>query len=117
METANRHNRIREKRGVLKSFSDLPFCAQTNFQTIAKEVKNIDPNVKKVYVFGSYHWGFWDSESDYDIMVDKMKFSLSNKKAFREHFQKNFELEADFVPGIGNNPKMKRNTTLIEIPV
>jgi predicted nucleotidyltransferase len=65
-------------RGKLISFTDLPIEKQEVFKNIKKsinEVINVD-----VYVFGSYNHGYWDEESDYDVMIFNQDYvDLSDK--------------------------------------
>jgi predicted nucleotidyltransferase len=60
-------NRERFMRGKLNSFSDLPLEKQTIFKNIKQSInKYLDVDV---YVFGSYNHGYWDEESDYDVII------------------------------------------------
>jgi predicted nucleotidyltransferase len=65
-------------RGKLINFTDLPIEKQEIFKKIKKsinEVINVD-----VYIFGSYNHGYWDEESDYDVMIfSKDYVDLSDK--------------------------------------
>lgn len=63
--------RQRIKRGRLQKFEDLPLCKQINFKIIANKVKELDSTVNEVFVFGSYFWGNWDCESDYDVRINQ----------------------------------------------
>lgn len=68
-DTVKRHNRVRPNRGITESFSDLPEDVQEKFK-IAKEFANkLAPDNDKVYVFGSYLWGWYDEHSDIDIAI------------------------------------------------
>jgi predicted nucleotidyltransferase len=54
-------------RGKLEKFTDLPLETQDIFKKIKTSVNK---HLKtEVYVFGSYNHGYWDCESDYDILV------------------------------------------------
>lgn len=63
--------RERESRGQLKSFEDLPLEKQEIFKTIKNKVVEIVGGEIDVYVFGSYHHGYWDELSDYDIVTNQ----------------------------------------------
>jgi len=77
MEIINRKGRIREKREVLVDFNDLPIEHANNFIKIKEVIQEALGEKIDVYVFGSFYWGFWDSESDYDVRVD---FVFNNYK-------------------------------------
>lgn len=64
-----RHGRERVSRGILQSFNDLPLDKQGIFKIIKKEINDFNIN-HEIFVFGSYYWGFWDEESDYDVLVN-----------------------------------------------
>jgi len=61
--------RERSVRGSLTDFCQLPNHVQENFKLIKKSVENILNKKTEVYVFGSFSHGFWDEESDYDVLV------------------------------------------------
>lgn len=109
---SKRHGRERTRRGHLESFSGLPTDVQNKFKTLAKEVMTADPTVKETYVFGSYYWGFWDEESDFDIAIDKKEFTM-NKYDFKEMIIKKHGYHGDICIGIPNFPKYEK----IKIPV
>ena len=59
--------RERLKRGELINFTDLPVERQEIFKKIKKSINEIiDVNV---YVYGSHNHGYWDEQSDYDVIV------------------------------------------------
>jgi predicted nucleotidyltransferase len=60
-------SRERLKRGKLMSFTDLPVEKQEIFKNIKKSINEILDT--DVYVYGSHNHGYWDEESDYDVMV------------------------------------------------
>jgi predicted nucleotidyltransferase len=64
--------RIRNKRGSLKSFEDLPIKAQEDFKSIKKFLEISFNKPVQAYVFGSYLHGFWDEFSDYDVIINEM---------------------------------------------
>ncbi len=59
--------RERIVRGKLNNFTDLPVDKQEVFKKI-KETINEHISTE-VYVFGSYNHGYWDEQSDYDVIV------------------------------------------------
>jgi predicted nucleotidyltransferase len=59
--------RNRPVRGVLKNFYELPKIHQENFITIKHIIKKFFD--EDVYVYGSFYWGNWDDESDYDVFI------------------------------------------------
>lgn len=56
-------------RGSLTDFYQLPNEIQENFKMLKKTVEKILNKSTDVYVFGSFSHGFWDEESDYDILI------------------------------------------------
>lgn len=65
-------------RGRLTCFTDLPLEKQEVFKKIKKSINEIID--ADVYVFGSYNHGYWDEESDYDVMVFSENYvNLSDK--------------------------------------
>ena len=105
-------DRVRPRRGKLEAFSKLPFCAQTNFKMLAKEVKNIDPSIEDVYVYGSYFWGVWDKDSDYDVRINTGQFPYTQQE-FKSHIYDKYNIAADIM--ILREPK--KDKKLIKIPV
>ena len=64
-------------RGKLNNFYDLPIEKQNVFKKI-KEVINKHMDCE-VYIFGSYNHGYWDEESDYDVVVFNQNYvNISN---------------------------------------
>mgnify|MGYP003646470470 CR=1 FL=1 len=110
--TCTHKNRVRPRRGKLECFSNLPFCAQTKFKILAKEVKEIDSSIEDVYVFGSWFWGVWDKDSDYDIRINTGSFPYSQKE-FRSYVFDKYQFPADIM--ILRPPK--KDKKLIKIPV
>lgn len=54
-------------RGKLNSFSELPIEKQEIFKKIKE---HINKHIKcDVHIFGSYNHGYWDDQSDYDVIV------------------------------------------------
>lgn len=70
MEKRVYKNRERTFRGPLSSFKKLPEDKQQIFIHLANVIREILSEEAKVYVFGSFYWGFWDESSDYDVIVD-----------------------------------------------
>lgn len=70
METIVRKDRIRENKGKLHNFYDLPLIHQKNFTIIKNRLQKEFGEAINVYVFGSFYWGFWDEDSDYDVKLD-----------------------------------------------
>jgi predicted nucleotidyltransferase len=60
-------DRKRILRGTLKNFEDLPELHKHNFCLIKKTVQNFFN--ENVYVYGSFYWGHWDEQSDYDVAI------------------------------------------------
>lgn len=71
VEVIHRKGRKRKYIGLLKDFNDLDVDIQKIFKNIKREIIREMDNEVKVYVFGSYAWGFADDESDFDVRVDK----------------------------------------------
>lgn len=59
--------RERIMRGKLENFSDLPIEKQIIFKKIKESINKFLKT--EVYIFGSYNHGYWDEESDYDVVV------------------------------------------------
>ena len=111
MNTIIRHGRERTKRGILQSFDDLPVPAQETFKAIAKELHAIESSVTNVYVFGSYHWGVWDEQSDYDVRIhDDPTEALMG---FKQEFEDKYGCKVDLMWA---RPS-RHNMNLIKIPV
>jgi predicted nucleotidyltransferase len=84
METLLRKNRIRPLRGKLSSFDILPKEHQDNFLIIKKVICDILGENTNVYVFGSFYWGFWDGESDYDVLLDYVYNGFKIDERFKD---------------------------------
>jgi len=70
-ETIYYKQRLRLNRGELKDFNDLPEDVKTNFKIIKnKIIETINEDIE-VQLFGSYFHGFWDDQSDYDVIINK----------------------------------------------
>ena len=110
-ETKIKKGRIRLKRGMLTSFYDLPFCARENFKKIALEMMLLDPSIAEVFVYGSYFWGSWDKDSDYDVRINqRFSFPLGEFKAL---MLEKYKIDADVMP----HALPKKEMNLIKIPV
>jgi predicted nucleotidyltransferase len=70
MITVERKNRIREYRGELRFFDNLPLVHQNNFKLIKNKINDALKEHTDVYVFGSFFWGSWDDFSDYDVKIN-----------------------------------------------
>jgi predicted nucleotidyltransferase len=95
--TIFRKGRTRPNRGKLKSFYDLPKDVQLSFTNIKKELNILLGDDRPIYVHGSYFWGFWDAESDYDVTVDWIDFDpreIQNKLI--EKFQTEINVGHDY---------------------
>jgi predicted nucleotidyltransferase len=74
--------RERLMRGRLNSFTDLPVEKQEVFKNIKKSINEvIDVDV---YVYGSHNHGYWDEESDYDVMIFSENYVDLNDKVRTE---------------------------------
>lgn len=107
-----RKGRIRERRGTTKSFDAIPVSAQERFKILKEEVKKLTPTVDKVYVFGSFHWGWYDEHSDYDLVIPMQEVTFG-KEEFTDYIKEKHGFLADI--------QMKRRDWLeennfIEIP-
>jgi len=74
-------NTLRLNRGKLCNFDDLPDFAKNNFKLIKKELLTFSDYKKQVYVHGSFRWGFWSEDSDFDIIITE-KIDVSKFKIF-----------------------------------
>ena len=82
-----RKGRYRENRGKLKSFYDLPEYVQNNFIQIKNELQT------DTYIFGSFYWGFWDKQSDYDVFTDILiEKRLEIENTFKEKYNINVNI-------------------------
>ena len=63
--------RQRECRGSLQSFTDLPLEKQKIFSSIKAKIEEILEKHVDVYVYGSHHHGYWDNQSDYDVLISE----------------------------------------------
>ena len=63
--------RHRTYRGGLQNFTDLPLEKQKIFNNIKAKVEEILEKPTDVYVFGSHHHGYWDDQSDYDVLLSE----------------------------------------------
>jgi predicted nucleotidyltransferase len=108
METLERKGRIRVNRGKLKSFDLLPQNVQENFKVIKNILCELIGSETNVYVFGSFYWGFWDEESDYDILLDYEKnIHLTDKRIpmileAKKRCKENHGLSVDIMTMKGN---------------
>ena len=80
-----RKGRRREYKGTLENFYDLPKYAQDIFIKIKKIIIE-KYGINEVYVFGSFYWGFWDSKSDYDVLVQDHINSNEMFLMFRDEY-------------------------------
>ena len=64
--------RLRNKRGPLTDFFDLPTEKQENFIKIKAFLIEYFGKELDVYVWGSYKHGYWDELSDYDVITYEM---------------------------------------------
>lgn len=101
--------RERIKRGKLKNFYDLPFCVQENFKKISRMVKESDNTIQEVFVYGSYFWGNWDSQSDYDVRINQ-NFNGSWKD-LKDTLMDEYGLSVDLMPH--KNPRIEMNLVVI----
>jgi predicted nucleotidyltransferase len=101
--------RPRIRRGKLQKFEDLPLCKQSKFKIIANKVKELDDSVTEVFVYGSYFWGNWDEESDYDVRINQsFKGSYADLK---DDLLKENELKVDLMAL--QKPKIEMNLVVI----
>lgn len=70
-----KHSRV--KRGKLQKFEDLPEFAKNNFILIKKELTTLLGKEVKLSIYGSFHWGDWFEDSDYDVVInEKFEFNI-----------------------------------------
>jgi len=62
-------NRERYNRGTLNNFKELPQEKQENFILIKLFLENYFKSKLDCYIWGSFNHGYWDEESDYDIII------------------------------------------------
>ena len=95
MEVRSYKNRERLFRGPLSSFKKLPEEKQKKFIWIAEIIRKYLTSDVKIYVFGSFYWGFWDENSDYDVIIDYSEVKKTTKeiseKLIRAHNELNKE--------------------------
>ena len=63
--------RVRQERGVLQKFTDLPESKQIIFINIKKFIDRISGYDTEINIFGSFYNGDWDESSDYDIFLQE----------------------------------------------
>lgn len=94
--------RERIMRGKLENFSDLPIEKQIIFKKIKESINKFLET--EVYIFGSYNHGYWDEESDYDVIVFTEKImDIAN------HLREELGIKIDLLFG-------KNNLGYIQIP-
>ena len=71
--------------------SDLPIKVQEDFRTIASIIKHHLKKDIDVYVFGSYFHGWWNDDSDYDIIIHE-KCNLDELKDLFHHLDKKVDI-------------------------
>jgi len=62
-------SQVREYKGYLKSFYDLPEDIQENFKKIKIYLEKYFDKKIPVFVWGSYLRGTWGETSDYDVII------------------------------------------------
>lgn len=62
--------RDRILRGKIKSFEDLPDYAKINFKLIKDSVCKLLAKEVEVFVYGSFLHGYWDKDSDFDVIIN-----------------------------------------------
>ena len=62
---------IQQQLEYMKAKRELPYKVIEGFKYISWYINQNIP-ATSVYIYGSYHWGNWHEESDYDIMIDKV---------------------------------------------
>jgi len=63
--------RLRQQRGTLQNFTDLPESKQIIFVNIKKFIDSVSGHDTEINIFGSFYNGDWDEYSDYDILLQK----------------------------------------------
>jgi len=77
--------RIRNRRGRLESFTDLTQKAQKDLIKVKKKLCEKFQKELEVYVYGSYYHGYWDDESDYDVVIsEKCDYIALDNELFKE---------------------------------
>ena len=76
--------RQRIKRGITTNFYDLPLDKQLTFKKIKNALSMHLNKSVDVYIFGSYLKGYWDEESDYDIIINDSCNSNLQKQLSKE---------------------------------
>jgi predicted nucleotidyltransferase len=64
--------RERKYRGILSNFFDLSIEKQEIFLNIKKSISEYFNKEIDVYIWGSHKHGFWDEQSDYDVIIYEM---------------------------------------------
>jgi hypothetical protein len=87
-------NSNRLSRGKLQKFEDLPDFAKENFKIIKIYLKKFLNKDVKVYVKGSFYWGFWNENSDYDVSLNE----YINEKEFKNFILQYINIKVDILP-------------------
>jgi predicted nucleotidyltransferase len=98
-------NSNRLKRGRLQNFEHLPDFAKDSFKLIKNEILKFSKETIKVYVYGSFYWGFWCDESDFDIVITEK----INDYEFKKFMSDTYNIKVDIFTFIPENE-------LVEIP-
>jgi hypothetical protein len=96
---------FRIKRGKLRLFEELPDFAKNNFLLIKKKLLEISNYTEKVYIHGSFCWGFWYEGSDFDIIITEK----INEQEFKKFMLDTYDIKVDIFTFIPENE-------LVEIP-
>lgn len=71
MENFIHKGRVRVMRGKVKSFNELSELNQKKFIQIKKFICEYFGKEIDVYVHGSYKHGYWDENSDFDVIINE----------------------------------------------
>jgi len=110
-----RKGRFRPDRGWLKNFDDLPIVHQNNFKLIKSTLIEQLSEKINVYIFGSFHWGFWDDQSDYDVKVFDVECD-TNKLSILFNQDHNISVNILPITKTGLRHENENTTKLILIP-
>ena len=95
---------------MLIDFSELPYSKQVFFTAIARDIKQLHPKCGDVFVYGSYAWGCWNENSDFDVAV----FHVDNYTKTMSFLRSKYGTKIDIA---WFKPEAKMREKLVKIPI